>query len=91
MFAARRDLRHAGLDVTILSPSSNTCLSKRRVGVLEKHLEVGLEPGTSLRSGLEGRLLSAEAVVAGSGGVRGTVRLNHRISLCSSTSARWIE
>ena len=62
---------------TIVSPQAqNLHLSKSRVGVLEEHLEVGLEPGTGLRGRLEGRLLSAEAVVADSGGVGGAIRLD---------------
>lgn len=46
-----------------------------RLGVLEQHLEVGLVPGTGLGSGLEGVVLTAVRVVAGSRRVGGTVGL----------------
>ena len=41
--------------------------------------EVGLEPGTSLRSGLLGVVKTAGRVVAGGAGVRGTVTLSTRL------------
>jgi hypothetical protein len=47
--------------------------------VLEKHLEVGLVPLTGLRRGLEGILLAAEGVVAGSTRVAGAVGLAARL------------
>jgi hypothetical protein len=46
-----------------------------RVGVDEELLEVSLEPATGLRGGLESIRVTAVRVVAGGGGVRGTVAL----------------
>lgn len=53
----------------------HTNLSKRRAGVLQKHLEVGIEPSSSLGGRLESSLATAVSVVAGSRSVRSTVRL----------------
>jgi hypothetical protein len=59
-------------------PVSFDHLCKGGVGVLEQHLKVCLEPGSSLGRRLEGRVLAAEAVVAGSRLVGSTVRLHYR-------------
>ena len=48
---------------------------ERGLSVLDELLEVGLVPGTSLGSGLEGVFLSAVRIVAGGAGIRSTVRL----------------
>ena len=53
----------------------NSVLRERGVGVVEKHLKVGLVPGTGLGRGLEGIGLAAERVVAVSAGVAGAVGL----------------
>lgn len=59
----------------LIFADSPKCLSKRRVGVLEEHLEVCVEPGASLRSRLEGGLATASSIVTNSGLIRGAVRL----------------
>jgi hypothetical protein len=57
-----------------------TNLSQGRVRVLQQHLKVSLEPSTSLRSGLECRLLATEAVVTRSRLIRSTIGLDISIS-----------
>lgn len=50
-------------------------LGKRRVGVLEQHLKVGVEPRTSLRRRLEGRRPATCGIVASSRSIRSAVGL----------------
>jgi hypothetical protein len=69
------------MDLILPILASEVHLSQSRAGILQQHLKVGLEPSTSLRSGLEGRLLSTEAVVTTGGLVRGTIRLGRRVSV----------
>lgn len=74
MYNADKVARQSPVGATLLLPVLRLC--KSRVGVLEKHLEVRVEPGTGLRCWLEGRSLTAGGIVTGSRGVRGTVRLH---------------
>lgn len=60
---------------TVLPSSLIKDLRERWVGVDEQLLEVGLEPRTGFRSGLEGIGFTAETVVSGGGGVGSTVTL----------------
>lgn len=61
-----------GLKIRILGTLNN---SECGVGVGDEHLEVCLEPGAGLGSGLLGVRETAVGVVAGARGVRGTVAL----------------
>lgn len=61
---------------------------ERRLGVLDERNEVVLVPGTSLGRGLVRIVLAAVAVVAGSGGVGGTIRLTTGLNPDESISER---
>ena len=63
-----------GLD-RLLDRTGTIHLGKRRVGVLEQHLKVCVEPRTSLRRRLEGRRSATCGIVSSSRSIRSAVGL----------------
>jgi hypothetical protein len=73
IYSVDKVVRRSPRSTTLPFPSLRLC--KSRVCVLEEHLEVSVEPSTSLRCRLESRSLAARGIVASGRGVRGTIRL----------------
>lgn len=66
-------------DQTIFQTIDREQCLESRVGVPEQHLKVSLEPGASLRSGLEGVRVTAVSIVTSGAGVAGAIALSTRL------------
>lgn len=64
---------------TIFQTTDREQRLESRVGVLEQHLKVSLEPGASLRSGLECIRVATVSIVTSSAGVAGAITLSTRL------------